>query len=107
MQAVHDKIKNYVCKECGHATAQKNNLDSHIKRMHGIGLETEDAHKCPTCPRKFSNSRALRLHITSRVHEKLKDFKCPTCDFSTATNHDLIRHMKSAHLNGGSEVHKM
>ena len=32
--AVHKKIRNIVCNECGYAASGKNNLTSHIKGVH-------------------------------------------------------------------------
>ena len=34
VKAIHDKIRDHICKECGFAAAERNNLNRHIKRMH-------------------------------------------------------------------------
>ena len=45
--AVHKKIRNFVCDECGYAASGKNNLTSHIKGVHQknfrlLNLENEE-----------------------------------------------------------------
>lgn len=62
------------CPECGHITATRQGMDSHLKRKHGITATagTED-HACPVpgCGRTFSTGQGVSMHIT-RSHPETR-----------------------------------
>ena len=45
---------------------------------------------------RFADKQNLKIHINS-VHEKIKNFKCETCDQSFVTKQILIRHKEIVH----------
>ena len=51
IKAIHEKIKNHICKECGYAASQKNMLKKHIEVVH----KNIRNHACGDC--RYAASR--------------------------------------------------
>ena len=52
--------------------------------------------ECPDCDYRCSTSSTLKKHI-KMVHDKIKDFECPDCDYKCSTNDHLQQHIKQVH----------
>ena len=59
---VHDKIRNNVCDECGHAFNEKKDLENHKISVHKMG---EEKFKCDLCPYKSRVKNNLSRHVKS------------------------------------------
>ena len=58
IDAVHEKKKNFVCKECGRAFAAKGGLQSHEKSVH----ENIKDKPCEICGKCFATRGGLKRH---------------------------------------------
>ena len=52
--------------------------------------------KCDSCEVEFTFKSSLTIHI-SAVHEKKKDFKCNSCDKTFSLKYNLGRHFRVVH----------
>ena len=68
IKAVHDKIRNHVCGECGYAASQKINLKKHKNMVHRMG---ERKFKCDKCPCMAHYKYQVKQHF-SEVHLSIK-----------------------------------
>jgi KRAB domain-containing zinc finger protein len=51
--------------------------------------------QCSECEKLFSNHRKLKIHV-ARAHNKAR--QCEYCEFSTNNKADLLKHVKSSHI---------
>ena len=93
LTAVHDKIKNHVCDECGYEASEKRTLISHRASVHKIG---DHKFKCVKCPYKSNHSANLKKHILG-VHDKIRNHVCKVCGFATSWKGTLNRHRATVH----------
>jgi rubrerythrin len=92
--AVNDKEKHYTCNICGVQTFNKNALDKHITALHGVATKL---FKCEQCYLSSVTKFCFALHFKA-VHDKVKDNKCPQCDFALSTPSSLKFHNKTVHV---------
>ena len=97
--AVHEKIKNNVCEDCGSAFATKSNLSGHIESVHHKG---DTQMKCEQCPYVAACKAYLKTHMYS-VHNKVKKHICKECGYATDKKYYLKGHMVSVHKIGEKE----
>lgn len=90
-QRVHSE-KKYPCKFCGKLFAIPSEL-----RIHTLVHTAEKPHVCELCGKGFRLRNNLGLHVT-RMHTKIRAFKCTMCPKDFLKNCDLKDHIKS-HLN--------
>lgn len=69
-----------------------------IKTTTGVRFKTctpcrERVHMCPHCNSEYRN---LPMHIKS-VHHKIRDQKCPHCDFRASDAYRVTAHVKAVH----------
>lgn len=116
MKQVHQKEKRHCCPECGKGFFAKRDVEKHLKTHEGYksvcnlcgkSVSSIENHMtifhsgidrrvvCPQCGLKFVN---LKEHIRE-VHEKIKNFSCPECDF-TCYKRDVINTHLLAHSKG-------
>jgi len=116
MKQVHEKEKRHCCPECGKGFFAKRDVEKHLKTHEGYksvcnlcgkSVSSIENHMrifhsgvdrrvvCPQCGVKFVN---LKEHIRE-VHEKIKNFSCPECDF-TCYKRDVINTHILAHSKG-------
>jgi Zinc finger, C2H2 type len=92
--AVHEKIKQFQCKECNLRFSQHSNLISHTKFVH----RNIKQHKCLLCEKYYKRKRLLSYHLQS-AHNigNNQRLKCTEvdCNFSTIYHSHLISHRKS------------
>ncbi|CAF4837531.1 unnamed protein product, partial [Rotaria socialis] len=88
-----DKLKSFICNDCGLTFKRKENLRRHMLSVH----EKLKPHKCPHCEYASSVKGPLSQHIKA-VHEKLKPHKCSHCEYACSQKGDLSKHIKSVHV---------
>ena len=65
IEAVHEKIKNHVCRECGYAASRKDALKHHIEAVH----ENIKNHVCRECGYAASYNREnekIKNHVSRK-----------------------------------------
>ena len=121
-QVVHEKIYKYYCHLCAKPTNDKDNLNSHMINVHGIG---EKMFKCDQCDKSFANKHILKHHYESHhvkktlyqceycpktfwmkqylsthvrnIHDRVKPNKCDICHEGFFYKRDLVSHKKQVH----------
>ena len=61
--------------------------------------------ECHICGKNFRNGYPLKLHIKT-VHEKIKSFKCPTCDKALGSKNALKYHINGCGKEESMEMKK-
>jgi hypothetical protein len=107
VKSVHDQIKEHKCTLCDYASARKNTLKIHVKNVHDMIRDQLYTH----CDYKTSQKTYLNLHVKSvycrerdNVASKLAAssemciiHKCVQCNYATANQKDLKKHVKAEH----------
>ena len=91
---MHYNVRPYKCTECDFRGKDKQKLDSHMFRKHGIFSSRK--YECQACDYKAIQEHILRQHVKA-VHDKIKDLVCPHCNFVTAWRTWLNQHIKKVH----------
>merc|ERR1712150_2830 len=52
--------------------------------------------RCSKCDKSFASKQVLKVHIRS-IHEKIKDYSCDYCDYTTADGSNFRRHINKYH----------
>ena len=112
--SIENNFRNHPCPSCDYRACFKNDLDKHMRSVHGIknepaavfiALKTEGVepfeelvktsfphdHKsrqCPYCNKRLANTKE---HIKA-VHFKEKNYFCQQCDYKTLFKSDLLKH---------------
>ncbi|XP_075976116.1 uncharacterized protein LOC142976569 [Anticarsia gemmatalis] len=86
----HRKTKAHICPICSKAFKTSNQLSKH-KQIHKSGNTPV---QCPNCLRELRNEQRLKIHI-AEVHDKVKQFKCSQCDYTSTRKEQLKMHMRS------------
>ena len=68
--------------------SSKCNLKVHMERLKRF--------KCEKCSQKFTERKALTLHIKG-IHEKIKEFNCDRCDKFFSKEYNLKDHVQTVH----------
>ncbi|XP_023711955.2 zinc finger protein 358 [Cryptotermes secundus] len=90
IQAVHSKLRPYVCQVCGHASARKAMLQMHLRQHTG-----EKPYGCTLCEYRTGDHNSLRRH-TMR-HTGQRPYRCPHCDYSAIQSSSYKNHLRSKH----------
>ncbi|GAB1598793.1 zinc finger protein 236-like [Argonauta hians] len=98
VQAVHSKIKPYVCSYCGHSTARKAMLQLHLRIHTG-----EKPFKCDVCQYATGDHNSLRRH--KMRHSGMRPYKCQYCSYSCIQAISLKTHMKNKHPGSSGIYH--
>ena len=99
VRALHEKIKDQICKECGFAFSRKDSLKRHVKIVH---LKERD-HICNECKSSFSQKAHLQNHVKS-IHLRQKDSLCNDCGKTYVNKSRLKKHVRAKHLQFLNEV---
>ncbi|XP_046602032.1 zinc finger protein 569 isoform X1 [Neodiprion lecontei] len=90
MQAVHSKLRPYVCNVCGHSSARKAMLQMHLRQHTG-----DKPYSCDICDYKTGDHNSLRRHIMR--HTGVRPYKCPHCSYSAIQSNSYKNHLRSKH----------
>ena len=93
INAVHLKIKPFICGQCSYACVKKSFLHNHFKEVH-LKLKP---HKCRECTFSCHRKVLLQDHVNAK-HLKIKPFGCDICSYSSACRSSLSKHKKEVHL---------
>ena len=55
-----------------------------------------DQLQCPECGKKFAQKPNLKAHMKG-THEKIKDYNCSFCKYTSSYKSDVTRHVKLKH----------
>lgn len=90
IQAVHSKLRPYVCNVCGHSSARKAMLQMHLRQHTG-----DKPFRCEICEYKTGDHNSLRRHIMQ--HTGFRPYKCPHCSYTAIQSSSYKNHLKSRH----------
>ena len=90
VQAIHSKLKPYICNVCNHKSARKAMLQLHMRQHTG-----EKPFSCEECDYKTGDHNSLRRHM--RRHSGVKPYKCPYCPYAAIQSSSYRSHIKSKH----------
>ncbi|KAK3913551.1 Zinc finger X-chromosomal protein [Frankliniella fusca] len=90
IQAVHSKIKPYVCSVCGHSSACKAMLALHLRQHTG-----EKPHACTHCDYRTGDHNTLRRHMMRHTGER--PYKCPYCTYEAIQSNCYKAHLRNRH----------
>ncbi|XP_011695217.1 PREDICTED: PR domain zinc finger protein 5-like isoform X2 [Wasmannia auropunctata] len=90
IQAVHSKLRPYVCNVCGHASARRAMLQMHLRQHTG-----DKPFSCEICDYKTGDHNTLRRHIMQ--HTGFRPYKCPHCSYTAIQSSSYKNHLKSKH----------
>jgi len=90
VQAIHSKLKPYICQVCGHQSARKAMLQLHVRQHTG-----EKPFTCDQCEYRTGDHNSLRRH--KRRHTGDKPYKCPYCQYAAIQSSSFKNHLKSKH----------
>lgn len=83
-RVIHEEIKPFACKVCGHRTCRKDNLTSHLKRVHNTPVEQIDL---------FIDD----VPIAKVEREERKLFSCNICSSKYTRRDNLVTHLRVKH----------
>ena len=96
-KSVHQKLKDVKCTHCEFTTSTKGTLKSHVLSKH----TRDDSDKLKNSHCEYRTYEKTYLSIREKsVHLKLKDIKCPNCEFITSTKQNLRMHILNKHTSG-------
>ena len=71
MKAVHDQIRDIMCKQCDFATYTKGELNKHVRELH---LDIKD-HKCDYCSESFHRIKKMIVSLVSKHDNETNNVK--------------------------------
>ena len=96
IKAVHDNIRDHICKDCGHAFSDKGNFTKHLskheKSVHKI-RDKKIKRKQQKCDHCSSEVVDLKRHIKS-VHDNIRDHICNRCGHAFSDKGNFAKHLK-------------
>ncbi|XP_038658155.1 zinc finger X-chromosomal protein-like isoform X1 [Scyliorhinus canicula] len=89
--------KKYQCTDCDYTTNKKNSLHNHLE-SHMLMNKVEKTYECDECGKEFSHPGALVSHkLVHREKGATKMHKCKFCEYETAEQGLLNRHLLAVH----------
>ncbi|XP_053437394.1 zinc finger X-chromosomal protein-like isoform X2 [Nycticebus coucang] len=92
----HLSKKKYHCTDCDYTTNKKISLHNHLE-SHKLTSKAEKAIECDECGKHFSHAGALFTHKMVHKEKASKMHKCKFCDYETAEQGLLNRHLLAVH----------
>ncbi|XP_022187750.2 zinc finger protein 485 [Nilaparvata lugens] len=90
VQAVHSKLRPYLCQVCGHSAARKAMLQAHLRQHTG-----EKPYACNSCDFKTGDHNSLRRH--QMRHSGVRPYKCPHCSYASIQSTSFKNHVQVRH----------
>ena len=87
VQAIHSKLKPYICQVCGHQSARKAMLQLHVRQHTG-----EKPFVCDSCDYRTGDHNSLRRH--KRKHTGDKPYRCPYCQYAAIQSSSFKSHLR-------------
>ena len=87
VQAIHSKLKPYICQVCGHQSARKAMLQLHVRQHTG-----EKPFCCGECDYRTGDHNSLRRH--KRKHTGDRPYKCLYCQYSSIQSSSFKSHLR-------------
>ncbi|KAJ8707869.1 hypothetical protein PYW07_011546 [Mythimna separata] len=90
----HTNTKPYSCDICEYTTKYPNSLHRHVMIQHELKTAQEklDNFNCDECP--YSTVFKWNLKAHKRKHKLEKQYKCDQCNYATAYRHNYMKHSK-------------
>ena len=84
------KLNNseFSCDKCHKDFASQSKLECHVVNVH-----VTKAYGCIKCTKRFKQKGQLKTHMQT-VHEKLENYACELCDFTSSTKGNFTTHMR-------------
>lgn len=95
VQAVHSKLRPYICHVCNHQSSRKAMLESHMRQHTG-----SKPYACDECDYRTGDHNSLRRHRMR--HSGAKPYKCRWCDYAAIQSATLKNHVMSKHPENSS-----
>ncbi|XP_035900115.1 zinc finger protein OZF-like [Anopheles stephensi] len=98
----HKNVRSKNCTICGYSLRSNSHLIRHMRTHSG-----EKPYACPVCDQKFSQRYNMVQH--QKTHSGImrrsgKTFNCPYCDYTSARNALLKRHLMKHHGKSGNAL---
>lgn len=93
-KAIHEGIKECICKYCQKAFARPSCLHGHIKQVHL--KDSKDRKYCEFCAVSFLRAYDLKNHVAT-VHRGERPHKCEYCGKNFGSRVNLKNHTRSVH----------
>ena len=107
IQNIHNKIKAYKCPHCEYKCAKNANLRSHMSRKHPNRVDAELAKSINVDSNSHENSENVspnKGQDDQNVHNRIKAYNCPHCEYKSAKNANLKSHMTRKHPNSSDRI---
>ncbi|KAG8450634.1 hypothetical protein GDO86_003055 [Hymenochirus boettgeri] len=96
----HLARKKYRCTDCDYTTNKKVSLHNHLEshKLTAAVIKTEKELECDECGKMFLHANALFAHkLTHKEKASNKMHRCKFCDYETAEQGLLNRHLLAVH----------
>ncbi len=90
VQAVHGRLKPYICHVCNHQSARKAMLELHMRQHTG-----EKPYACGQCDYRTGDHNSLRRHRMR--HDGTRPYRCPFCEYAAIQSSAFKNHVRSKH----------
>lgn len=87
--------KSLMCEVCAFACKRKYELQKHMASQHHPGPPAP-LYPCRYCSYQSRHKQALLSHENCK-HTRLREFRCPLCDYRTFSNTTLFFHKRKVH----------
>ena len=111
IRSVHEGVRNCICKTCGKAFFNNNDMVRHVDSVHLKKPVWQNIRKnypggkkpnigmiCEFCQEKFTHSILLQKHIQSQ-HRSLIKYDCRKCFQTFTTRTSFLTHLETNHEN--------
>ncbi|KAK3932260.1 Gastrula zinc finger protein XlCGF26.1 [Frankliniella fusca] len=97
INTVHNKVRPYMCSECGHTAANRSSLKMHLRQHTG-----DRPYGCDQCDYTTADHNSLRRH--KKRHTGDKPYKCPYCPYACIQSTTFKIHLRTKHPGQDSDL---